>query len=266
MLYPAELRAPGSCYIAPMRRPASFPSLLLAAALLLAGAPPPRPAAAAVRVDAAFVLHPEEGGEAVAAGLEVPGCGEDRVEAGRWCAAALAAARGFLAGDGIVLRQVGVDRWRRPLVVPERPGGEDLQTRLLREGLAFVDPVAAPPAEARRWFAAEREARARRKGIWGEDGLAPLAAGRVRARPVRFRVVCGEVRRAASTRFWVHLYFGADRRRDFTVRMAPATARAADLREPRRLAGREICVRGWIFEAGGPMIEVVDPSQLEPAP
>jgi hypothetical protein len=249
-----------------MRRPASFPSLLLAAALLLAGGPPARPAEAGIRVDAAFLLHTDGDGEALAAGLQVPGCGEDRREAGRWCAAALAAARDFLAGEDIVLRQVGVDRWRRPLVVPERPGGEDLQTRLLRAGLAFVDPAAGPAADVRRWFAAEREARAGRTGIWGEDGLAPLAAGRVRSGPVRFRPVCGEVRRAASTRFRVYLEFGADPRRDFTVRMAPATARAAALRDPRRLAGREICVRGWIFESRGPMIEVVDPSQLEPAP
>ena len=68
-------------------------------------------------------------------------------------------------------------------------------------------------------------------------------------------------RRGAFT----YLDFGADWRRDFTLR-----AESRDLARFARagldvaaLAGRRILARGWLFESAGPMIELVHPAQIE---
>lgn len=255
-----------------MRRPASPCPILLPLLLALCGAaagaaPRATPPPAVQAVDHLLILRGPGEAEAPLAGIRLPGCSQGPAEEGR-CREAVDTARAFLAGSGVRLVELGHDRWRRPLLAVAEPGGEGLAERLLRAGLALADPLGLPRARAARLLAAEREARERGAGIWGVAGVALEAAATVRSRPMRFRLVCGRVRRAADTRYWFYLNFGADRRRDFTVRLAPALARTVRARgaAPRALEGREICVRGWIFDAGGAMIELVDPMQIEVLP
>ena len=75
----------------------------------------------------------------------------------------------------------------------------------------------------------------------------------------------GRVRAVARAAEFVYLNFGEDWRRDFTVR-ADARDAARFARQGldlERLEGREIVVRGLLFEANGPMIELAHPAQIE---
>lgn len=274
MLYPAELRAPALCYIEAMQRPASV--LLTLLSLLLA----PAGGRAAVaddgegflpRIEVAGALpglRLADGTEAQLAGIQIPGCTDGEASLARWCAAALSHVQAFLDKSNIATEAAGIDRWRRPLLVVRTLDGSELQSELLHAGLALVDPLTAPTQRIDAWLEAERRAREARRGIWGADGPAAEMAEVARAGSIRFGRVCGRVHRAAGARYGVFLNFGEDRRRDFTVRLAPATVRAlqAQEREPRAFAGHQLCVRGWMFAAGAVMIDIIDPLQIEPVP
>jgi hypothetical protein len=112
----------------------------------------------------------------------------------------------------------------------------------------------------------EHAARAAGQGLWGLSEFAPRAADRLDDADGSFRIVQGEVVRVAPTERYIYLNFGADWRSDFTVRLrrgelGEAFARSGIAIE--RLAGRLVEVRGYVLEAGGPLIEVSHPEQLE---
>ncbi len=155
-------------------------------------------------------------------------------------------------------------RLRAELGIPGRRG--DLRAVLLREGRALVDPTAVDEEEAGRLLVLEYRARRRRRGLWRDPPVE--RADRVRARPLRFALVRGRVRRVGRAGRFVYLDFGRDFRRDFSLRLAPPVV--AHFRrngiEPDLLAGHRVEARGWILEQGGPMIHVTSPLQLEVSP
>jgi micrococcal nuclease len=76
-------------------------------------------------------------------------------------------------------------------------------------------------------------------------------------------IVRGTVVRVAPTERYLYLNFGADWRRDFTVRVRRAELKGALAGlGVEGLAGRSIEVRGVVLEAGGPLIELSHPEQL----
>jgi micrococcal nuclease len=75
-------------------------------------------------------------------------------------------------------------------------------------------------------------------------------------------LVRGRVRAVARAAEFVYLNFGEDWRRDFTVR-ADARDAARFARQGLDLERLEIVVRGLLFEANGPMIELAHPAQIE---
>ena len=63
-----------------------------------------------------------------------------------------------------------------------------------------------------------------------------------------------------------HGGFGADWRQDFTIRIRRRELVEGFARsglEIEQLAGRVVEVRGYVLDAGGPLIEVSHPEQLE---
>ncbi len=274
MLYPAELRAPGGPYISPKSRATrgggrlwsrAWPLLLL---LALAAAPPVRAAEppafdwsqpvelAAIADGPRLTLG--DGRTALMAGIVIP---RDRQEEAR------ALLERLLADDRLRLaeKRRSLDRYGRLLAQIADSGGRWLQARLVGHGLAVVDPHTAGGEIVDALLAIEAEARLTHIGVWSRDGGQPAAAGRVRSRPLRFAVVEGRVRRVGRGRTFFYLNFGEDRRRDFTVRIRVGQLRrfAREGLEAEALTGRWLRVRGWIFEAGGPMIEVTDRRQIE---
>ena len=95
----------------------------------------------------------------------------------------------------------------------------------------------------------------------------PQDAGALDDSTGRFRIVRGRVLRVARTERHVYLNFGADWRADFTVRVRRTELKGAltgvDLEG---LAGHLVEVRGLVLEAGGPLIELSHPEQIQVLP
>jgi hypothetical protein len=161
----------------------------------------------------------------------------------------------------------GFDRWGRERLALKEPSGADVAERLIAAGLALVDPEAQGPA-LEGLLALEAEARRAGRGIWAQGDLVVQDALRVRGGVGDLVLVEGRVQKVAWAGDRLYLNFAADERRDFTLRAERAVARAlarAGL-DLAALAGRSVRVRGWLIQAGGPMVEVTGPAQVELLP
>jgi hypothetical protein len=88
------------------------------------------------------------------------------------------------------------------------------------------------------------------------------------ASPPRYLLVEGRALEVARARGFVYVNFGRRWREDFTVRAEERVARklAKEGLDVAGLAGRDLLVRGLVFEADGPMIELVHRAQVEVLP
>ena len=164
----------------------------------------------------------------------------------------------------------GSDRYGRltAWVFFNPPSGEVLVQRdLVAAGHALVSPVPASPCRAY-LQAAEREARSRGLGLWGE----PYSVVKKTADPTdiladqgRFVVVGGKVMSVRESAGIVYINFGQRRSDHFTATLLKrneSSFTGAGV-APKALAGRTIEVRGWIEEREGPGVEVTRPEQIE---
>jgi endonuclease YncB( thermonuclease family) len=178
---------------------------------------------------------------------------------------------GLLAGQAVRLGTAAapVDRYGELVAQVERADGTWLQGALLEQGLAEVETRPGEVLRAAEMLALERVARNGKRGLWADPTFAPRSAERVADAIGSFQIVQGRVLRVASTHDYVYLNFGRDWRSDFTLRLRRAEL---DDRFERSgldvlaLAGRRIEVRGFVLEAGGPLIELSHPEQIQILP
>ncbi|KAB7738732.1 thermonuclease family protein [Parvibaculum sedimenti] len=212
-----------------------------------------------------------DGREAVLAGVEVPPPGEGRGQYAQ-------EAQGLLAdllrdGARIAYDKTREDRYGRLQVFPLLGDGQTAQARLVAAGLARVMSTPDNRTCIGELLVLEAEARAARRGLWSDPFFAVVDAGDLaglhRAEG-RFVIVEGVVADAASVRGRLYVNFGADRRRDFTVTVAPAAAKLfkagvwpSILGHPTTLVGRVTRVRGFLESFNGPEITVTHPEQIE---
>jgi endonuclease YncB( thermonuclease family) len=201
--------------------------------------------------------------------LPVPGDEDDaRVAA---ALAAKAALEMLVLDREVALRSAASDRYGRLVayVLIRTPSGETLaQHELVAAGHALVSP--APLAAPCRAYlrAAERGARAAKLGLWGDPYYVLKRAediADVLAEQGRFAVVGGRVASVRESGGVVYVNFGRRWSQDFTVTILKRNERmftGAGL-TPKGLAGRQVEVRGWIEERGGPAIEAARPEQIE---
>ncbi|HET6520278.1 MAG TPA: thermonuclease family protein [Geminicoccaceae bacterium] len=159
------------------------------------------------------------------------------------------------------------DRYGR-LAAQLRRGADGLwvQGELLRRGLARVRTTPDHRALAAGMLALEDEARTAGRGLWADPAYAVRRHDEAAAHVGSFQIVAGRVARVAETRGYIYLNFDdRDRRRDFTVRVRRGDLRALgrDGLDPAALAGRRVRVRGWLLEAGGPLVELSHGEQIE---
>jgi micrococcal nuclease len=156
-------------------------------------------------------------------------------------------------------------RVRAQALVIGGSGERWLQRVLLLKGLARV-ALAPDRAEcAPELYAAERQARAAKTGIWS------LAAYRVRT-PAQlgvesgtFQIVEGTVQSVVRAGGRVFLEFGRDPHKDAAVVITAddlKTFRAIGV-DPFSYGGRTIRVRGWIDRVRRPEIEIATPANIE---
>jgi micrococcal nuclease len=151
------------------------------------------------------------------------------------------------------------DHYGRELAHVLLPDGTDVGRTLLREGLAWA--IAIPPDVKRldSYLAAETEARAGRRGVWGEPAYAPTPVSRLTANDTGFRFIEGTIQR--SVRHRNVIYFD----------LAPHVALVVERTDwekyyrgqPSDLVGRRVIARGWLTEHRGRLhMRVPHPAML----
>lgn len=157
------------------------------------------------------------------------------------------------------------DRYGRMIAHLYTADGTWAQGLLLMSGLARVWTLPDQRARAAEMLSLEREARAKRRGIWSDAHYRILTADGAARYADSFQLVEGTVLSISAVRGKTYLNFGPDWHTDFTIAID-----TADLRrfreagiEPRSYEGRRLRVRGWIKSMNGPMIQATHPEQIE---
>lgn len=145
---------------------------------------------------------------------------------------------------------------------------QSVQQAMLQQGEARVAARAGSKACAGPLFAAERKARAEKRGLWADPNFALLPAEnltRLRAHRGRFTIVEGKVLSVRESGSTIYVNFGARWSQDFSVIILRRNQRIFNEAgvEPKRLQGRRIRVRGVLEERRGPLIEAGVPEQIE---
>ena len=151
------------------------------------------------------------------------------------------------------------DHYGRQLAHVLLADGSDVEQTLLREGLAWA--VAIPPDVKKlpAYLAAENEARAAHRGVWGEPAYAPTPVNQLTAKDTGFRFIEGTVLRGVRHRNVI--YF------DLAPHAALVVARADWEKyyrgQPSDLVGRRVVARGWLTEHRGRLhMRVPHPAML----
>lgn len=139
------------------------------------------------------------------------------------------------------------------------------EQHLLAAGLARVYSFADNRSCVENMLSFERDARARRQGMWANafyDIRPQWQSGRYLG---TFQLVEGEVLDVAEVRTGVYLNFEENWREDFSVFIARRDLRRFGGKEHKlaNLKGQWIRVRGWLKLRNGPMIDVSHPEQIE---
>jgi endonuclease YncB( thermonuclease family) len=219
-----------------------------------------------------FVLG--DGREARLAALEAPPVtpadpNEEHAAAGL---AAKATLEAILLRQTVILKAAGpgFDRYGR--LVAQAFVGRDtenwVQYEILTKGYALVGPGGDNATCVTFLRGVERRARANGLGLWGDPYFVMKEAqypDDVLTELGRFALVSGKVISVNESGGLVYLNFGRRWTESFTVTVAKRNQRAftAAGLDPKTLAGREIEVRGFVEERGGPAIEASLPGQIE---
>jgi hypothetical protein len=155
----------------------------------------------------------------------------------------------------------------------ERGSLQSLDALMIREGAAVAG---LPPAEGQKdrkacmdlLLAAENTARKAKLGLWSDPDYDTKASDNptaILAARGRFAIIEGKVFSVRENGGTIYVNFGRRWSEDFTVTIlkrngAKFTAAGMD---PKRLEGRQVRVRGFVEERGGPWIEAMGPEQIE---
>ena len=175
----------------------------------------------------------------------------------------------LVKGHSVTLRlgTTPQDRNGRILAHVVRDDGLWIQAELLRQGWARVYTFPDNRQFTAELFAAEREARAARRGMWAHAAYSVRAPDPAKLKNDigTFQIVEGRVVNAAKIRGRVYLNFGADFLTDFTATIPPDAVplftRATF--DPLTLKDKFIRVRGYLRDYLGPVMDVTHPEQIE---
>ena len=175
-------------------------------------------------------------------------------------------------GQKVLLRTGGADTDRHGRLLAQvylADTTDWVQQRMLAAGMARVYSFPDNRACMAELYAAEGQARLAKLGIWSD----PYYRVRRADRPAdfatlagHFELVEGRVLAAQKTGGRIYLNFGRRYAEDFTAVIDQKALRlfAEDQRDPLRLMGALVRVRGWVdLASGGPRIDISHPEQIE---
>jgi endonuclease YncB( thermonuclease family) len=217
-----------------------------------------------------------DGREIRLAAIEVPALAEsqDGSSAVPGAPDAKDALAALLAGAQITLKQADAqktDRYGRLVayVYAARDGVDRyVQSELVAAGFARVGTHVGNRLCAVELLHRETLARKGKLGLWASSYYGLLNADEpadVLAKRGHFALVEGKVLSVRESGATIYVNFGRRWTEDFTVTILKRNERnftAAGL-EPKTFTGRQIRVRGWVEERGGPWIEAMRPEQIE---
>lgn len=225
-----------------------------------------------VRVERNGVLVLKDGRAVVMEGLLLPGAARNRAPAflaNQAIAALSDLARGRRVS--LAMHSPNEDRYgriRAQVFFSDDDAEPWLQAAMLRRGLVRVSIAPDRRECASELYAAERDARGRRAGIWALSTYAVRTPDSLAGDIGTFQIVEGMVKNAEVRAGRAYLNFGDDWRSDFTVTIAPEDMkhfREAGI-DPEGYAGKRVRVRGWIQSLNGPEIEIAAPEAIEVIP
>ncbi|WP_027287243.1 thermonuclease family protein [Rhodovibrio salinarum] len=209
-----------------------------------------------------------DGREVRLVGLQAPKLPLGRPDFEAWplADAAKAELSRLTLGQAVTLAYGGrpIDRHGRMLAHLYRDDGSWVQGAMLRAGMARVYTFADNRTLAAEMYAREDTARRDGRGIWDHPFYQVRGTNELDALIDTFQVVKARVRDVATVDGRVYLNFGPDWRSDFTVTLAPRTARlfAEEGIDVRRYDDARVQVRGWLTSYNGPLIEATHPEQI----
>jgi len=132
------------------------------------------------------------------------------------------------------------DRYGRMLAHGFLDDGQNIQSTLLKQGLASAIMISPNTRFASCYLEQERRARCAGKGIWKKQRI--LEAGRLKPKDKGFQIVRGKVKsiNSNSKGIWINL---EDK---LTIGIRPDNAHLFDLGQIKDLLEQQVIVRGWI--------------------
>ena len=190
---------------------------------------------------------------------------EPKANAARQTLEKLALGRAARLGYGVAKRFKDITALAQLFVQTEGGRWVWVQDAMVREGMARARTWPDNHARYQALYAHEARARLEKKGIWKEKFFAVRTADEVSAQDKGFQLVEGVVKSVGVTAKKTYLNLGDDYRTDFTVGIDAKdlpnwTAKDASLSD---LKGHRIRVRGYVYDAGGPMIYADHPQAIE---
>jgi endonuclease YncB( thermonuclease family) len=216
----------------------------------------------------------ENGREVRLSAIESPALPHAVEQDGKAGLAAKAALEALVAGREVALKRQGAESDRYGRVSAYAFVSQDGTERSVeRELLALGHARVAARAQsgcASGLLAAEKAARTAKLGLWADPYYAMKRAEKpaeLLAQRGRFAIVEGKVLSVRDSGGIIYVNFGRRWSQDFAVTILKRNERtfAAAGLEPNKLTGREVRVRGWIEERGGPRVEATSPEQIEVA-
>ena len=132
------------------------------------------------------------------------------------------------------------DRYGRMLAHGFLDDGENIQVKLLKQGLASAIMISPNTRFASCYLEQERSARCAGKGIWKKKRI--LEAGKLKPNDKGFQIVRGKVKsiNSNSKGIWINL---EDK---LTIGIRPDNRHLFDLSQIKQLLDQPVIVRGWI--------------------
>jgi len=193
-------------------------------------------------------------------GINTPETGKQRRAAEPYANAALKMAKTHIAAAGyrvgIVEGKEKKDRYGRTLAHVFLPGGTNLTTLLLQNGMGHQ--IAIPPnlAYLDCYARAEASARSQQLGVWR---LQPIDNNRKIKLGTGFRMVAGKVTRIGRGRSNIWLNFNGP----LAIRIQKNDLRYFTHWQPSELLGKTIEARGWVYTRKGQLrLQIRHPAMM----
>jgi endonuclease YncB( thermonuclease family) len=176
-------------------------------------------------------------------GINAPELARDNKPAEAYAAEATAALKSLFSKDktiGLIYGKEKKDRYGRVLAHAMLADGQNVQSILLKQGLALVITIPPNTGFASCYLEIENQARCNKAGLWQDSSI--LAARELKNSHIGFHLVQGKVENITRNDKGIWL----DIDHTLTVGIRPENQPLFDIKNINQLLHQTVIVRGWI--------------------